>query len=218
MRCVVVGTGTDVGKTHVTACLLAWARSHARRALGYKPIATGVDQRCEDAEAHAAAAGAPLIPPTFTYRRPISPHLAAREEGRPIDVDRIVTRTAELERETDHVLVETAGGLFSPVSERLTNVDVALRLAPAPVLLVAPDRLGVLHDVGACVTAARARGLALAAIVLSAPAVADDSTGTNGEELARLGYGEIAGAFPRASIDDARSQTAAAGTWRALLR
>jgi hypothetical protein len=52
---------------------------------------------------------------------------------------------------------------------------------------VAPDALGVLHDVRASLEAARARGRAPDELVLSAARPADQSTGTNGDELVRLG-------------------------------
>jgi dethiobiotin synthetase len=187
-----------------------------RTVVAYKPVATGVDGRCEDAVRHAAALGAPYVPPTFVYRRPISPHLAAREEGRPIDLDVIRQRASELARRADDLIVESAGGLFSPLGDAIINVDLVQHLRPTHVLLVAPDRLGVLHDVGACLGAARARGVAVAALALSAPAAPDDSTGTNAPELDRIGLGPVAAVFPHAAFDDDRSQRQAAKLWGVL--
>jgi dethiobiotin synthetase len=87
----------------------------------------------------------------------------------------------------DALLVETAGGLFSPLAESLTNWDVARSLEPARWLLVAPDALGVLHDVTATLGAAAARGRTPDLVVLSAAREPDASTGTNAGELQRLG-------------------------------
>ena len=70
---------------------------------------------------------------------------------------------------------------------------------------VAPDRLGVLHDVTATVRAASTVGLAVHHIVLSAPAVPDASTGTNAGEL-RVGLPVTS--LPRASIADLRRDPA----------
>jgi dethiobiotin synthetase len=218
VRIVVAGTGTEVGKTHVTACLLAHARSGGRRARGYKPVATGVSERCDDAEQHALASDIAYLAPTFAYRKPVSPHLAAREEGRPIDLDVICHRAQELAVGHEDLIVESAGGLFSPLSETLTNADLVQRLSPAAVVLVAPDRLGVLHDVGACLHAARARGLAVDALVLSTPSRPDGSTGSNAEELARIGLGPVAGVFPFAVVDEASSQEIAGRVWLDLMR
>jgi len=216
VRIVVVGTGTDVGKTHVTVCLLAHARARGFRARGYKPVATGVIGRCEDAEQHARAAGAPYESPSFAYRRPVSPHLAAREQGTPIDLDVVQRRSDELSVGQEVLIVETAGGLFSPLSDRLTNADLATHLAPALVLLVAPDRLGVLHDVGATLDAARARALRVSAVVLSTPDPSDASTGDNASELDRIGRGPVLGVFPRSAAESAASQEITARVWAAL--
>jgi dethiobiotin synthetase len=217
MRIVVVGTGTDVGKTHVSSSLLSFARSEGRRGAAFKPIATGVTASCDDAVAHAEALAVPYRAPAFSYLRPVSPHLAAREEKRPIDLPLIARETRTLEEGYEFVLVEIAGGLFSPLSETKTNADLVLALAPAAVVLVAPDRLGVLHDVGACVRAARASGIELSARVLSAPVDADASTGSNAEELDRVGLGPVTCVFPRARADAPESRSAAARLWRLLV-
>jgi dethiobiotin synthetase len=216
VRIVVVGTGTEIGKTHVTTCLLAHARQQAWRVAAYKPVATGVDERCDDADRHAVALGAPSRPATFAYRRPVSPHLAAREEGRPIDLDGIRKCADEIAAGADALIIEAAGGLFSPLADTATNVDLVRRMSPARVVLVAPDRLGVLHDVGACLVAARSLGIERAALVLSAPAVPDDSTGTNSAEIERIGLGPVVAIFPHARFDDAVSLAAAADLWRWL--
>lgn len=216
LRVLVVGTGTEIGKTHVTACLLAQARAQGMSVRGYKPIATGIDHFCEDAQLHAEALGAHYLHPSFSYRRPVSPHLAAREEERPIDLEVVRFRSDELAQGCDAVVIEGAGGLFTPLGETFTNIALVRCLMPAAVVLVAPDRLGVLHDVGACVTAAQSCGIEFAALVLSAPGVPDASTGSNARELERVGMPVIAGVFPRARWDAKESQNIAAKVWKTL--
>ncbi len=213
MRVIVVGTGTEIGKTHVTECLLEHARSRGVRARAYKPIATGVTNRCEDAERHAKAGEAPYAHPTFAYHRPVSPHLAAREEGPAIDLDVIRKRADDMAADVDLLFVEGAGGLFTPLSDSMTNIDLVRSLMPAIVLLVAPDRLGVLHDVHATQRAAQARDVALHAIVLSTAPTLDESSTSNAQELERLGFGPVAGVFPRASVDAVASQQVASKLW-----
>jgi len=146
----------------------------------------------------------------------VSPHLAAREEGRPIDLDVIRMRADEMASDVDLLLVEGAGGLFSPLSESITNIDLVRSLMPAVVLLVAPDRLGVLHDVHATKRASLGLDVPLHAVVLSTPATLDESSTSNAQELERLGLGPVAGVFPRASIFAAVSQRVAAQTWLKL--
>ncbi len=217
---VVVATGTDVGKTHVTCALLAYLKSRGVRAIGYKPVASGVDPDCEDTIRHAEASAIAEIPPSYSYLRPVSPHLAAREEGRPIDLAVLVMRARELANDAanplDVLVVESAGGLFSPLAKGVTNLDLARALAPAKVLLVAADRLGALHDVRSTLLAAAASGLAVDAVVFSAPPVPDGSTGSNAAELEAVFETHAAAVFPRERFDSPASREAASAAFGAL--
>jgi dethiobiotin synthetase len=99
----------------------------------------------------------------------------------------------------DGVVVELPGGLFTPLADRICNVDLAGALKPDAVLLVAPDRLGVLHDVIATLRAASTAGVSIAGIVLVAPEQADASTTRNAGELSRTTDAAVLAVLPRAS-------------------
>jgi dethiobiotin synthetase len=88
-------------------------------------------------------------------------------------------------------VVETAGGALSPLSDTETNLDLARALEPAELVLVAPDALGVLHDVRATWTAMRALLREPDQLVLCRARPPDASTGTNAAELERLGFGSV---------------------------
>ena len=210
MRVVVLGTGTDVGKTFVTACVASALRAHAR-VLGLKPIESGVaGGTAGDAGVIAAAAGhAPLLS-RWRFGSALSPHLAARQQGLSIDVAEVVAWVAEQElaASPEVTLIESAGGALSPLSAGASNVDLALALAPALWLLVAPDALGVLHDLSATL---RALPRAPDAVVLSSARPADASTGRNAPELRALGISEILAVFER----DAREANAVLSWLRA---
>lgn len=186
MRVVMLGTGTDVGKTYVTSAL-ARGLSRSSRVLALKPIESGVSAGATgDAGTIAAAAGHEPKLSRWRYRMPVSPHLASRASGNAIDPRAVVAWVEEQEREAspDVSLVELAGGAFSPLAPGVTNVDLALALEPALWLLVAPDALGVLHDLSA---ALRAMPRPPDAVVLSESRATDASTGTNAAELETLG-------------------------------
>lgn len=156
---VVAGTGTEVGKTFVSRQLLCGLNTTGRRCLGLKPVETGfVDPATSDARALADAAGHELVPPYFTSRRAESPHRAARTESRAISVSAAAdwVRGERYRVGPEVLLVETAGGLFTPLGHHEVNLDLVSALEPCVFVLVAPDRLGVLHDVRAAVLAARA--------------------------------------------------------------
>jgi dethiobiotin synthetase len=112
------------------------------------------------------------------------------------------------------LLVETAGGALSPLSARLTNVDLALALSPAIWILVAPDALGALHDVRATLLAMKAIARAPDYLVLSACRAADASVGTNARELERVGLPRPIATLPR----DSASMASLAPLVRALRR
>jgi dethiobiotin synthetase len=186
MRVVMLGTGTDVGKTYVTSAL-ARGLSKSCRVLALKPIESGVAEgKVGDAGVIAQAAGHEPRLSRWRYRMPVSPHLASRESGDVIDPAAVAAWVKEQEEQAspDVALVELAGGAFSPLGPGLTNVDLALALEPALWFLVAPDALGVLHDLGA---ALRAMPRGPDAVLLCESRAADASTGTNAPELEMLG-------------------------------
>ncbi len=196
-RLIVVGTGTGVGKTWVTASLAKLLGAEGQRVVALKPVETGVPDGAStgtDFARLAAASTERVRPQPFCFVPPVSPHLAARETGRVIELDSLLTYVQSHEscegRAADWVLVETAGGLFSPLGPGLTNFELARALDPSSWLLVGPDSLGVLHDVTSTVGLARARGRAPDRVLLSAARAPDPSSGTNAPELATLGVAE----------------------------
>jgi dethiobiotin synthetase len=208
-RIVLLGTGTNVGKTWFGANLCRALRHLGAHCVAVKPVESGWTPGSSDAELLAAACGHAPPPSPYRFEPPISPHLAARLSGRVL--------TAELIR--DHALdalrdmpcnapcfgvIETAGGLFSPLAPGVTNWDVARALDPALWILIAPDSLGVLHDVTASLEAARARGRSPDLVALSAARPSDASTGTNAAELTRLGIVTPAATLTRGDGDLSR--------------
>lgn len=173
LRLVVAGTGTEIGKTYVAAKLVKELHQ-ARRTLGLKPIESGYQRESSDAR---AISGDRLIEPAYALREPISPHLAAARENVQIDLQVIRTWVEEQERQhqPDVTVIETAGGLFTPLSHdqakatTVVNLNLLPALGPCRWILVAPDRLGVLHDVIACLQAAGAAGEQPVAIAVTRP-------------------------------------------------
>ena len=185
MRVVMLGTGTDVGKTYVTARLAAGVRPRAS-VLALKPIESGVvEGALGDAELIAQCAGHPARLSPWRFARPVSPHLAARDQGQSIDLGAVVSwiENAERARGASVTLVETAGGACSPLAVGVSNVELARALEPALWVLIAPDSLGVLHDVTATL---RSLPRSPDAVVLTAARPRDASSGSNARELADL--------------------------------
>lgn len=226
---IVSGTGTEIGKTHLAASLLGAWRRHLDRAgrpdallAGLKPIESGVP-----AGAPEGADGETLgrlstfhvkrFRSPYLLVRPVSPHLAARAEGRTIDPDVVLRWVAEIRAQVDGALLELPGGLFSPLGSGVTNADIARRLGADALVLVAPDRLGVLHDLATTVRAAVGAGLAPTAILLSTPETADASTGTNAAEVPLITDVPVLATLPRAPIDVLAQSSELAGVIATLL-
>jgi dethiobiotin synthetase len=200
---VVTGTGTGIGKTHLAeALVLAWRR-RLPRVAGVKPVESGVtDPRESDTERLRRASSFHVKHGDLFFPDPVSPHLAARRAGTLLTVPALVRAVAEARALADGVVAELPGGLFTPLAPDLINADLVQRLEPDSVLLAAPDRLGVLHDVNATVRAASALGLALAGVVLIAPEHPDASTGTNAAELSHFVPIPVLVTVPRAAPAD----------------
>ena len=162
----VAGTDTDAGKTAFATALLRRLLADGRRPGAYKPVASG---GTGDSLALWEAAGRPLDPAAVcpqSFQAPLAPHHAAAAEGREVDEALLVAGIEAWRGEVGIMVVEGAGGLFSPLSPRLLNADLARRLG-LPVVVVDGGRLGCVGRVLATTIAARASGLDVAAVVVS---------------------------------------------------
>jgi dethiobiotin synthetase len=200
---VLIGTGTSVGKTYVGERLLRALGADGRRALGYKPVESGFSEgdASSDIERLRRASTFHVKPALVsqTFSAPVSPHLAARREGRSLDLELVrdeVERACDTEAEL--VVVELPGGAFSPMTDRVFCAQFARTLPGVRAILVAADRLGALHDIGATTRACAALGLPLLGIVLSSPDQPDAATGNNADELRLVTPTPLLASLPRA--------------------
>lgn len=171
----VTGTDTGVGKTWI-ACQLARELSlQGLRVIPRKPVESGCRPQGDellplDAQAllQAAAYPGPLseVCP-WRFADPVSPALASRRRQQPLNLDALIQACRPAPGQSgDLLLVEGAGGFYSPLCEDALNADLAQALK-LPLLLVAEDRLGCISQALLCVEAARHRGLDIAAVVLN---------------------------------------------------
>jgi len=164
----ITGTDTGVGKTHVTALILAELRRRGVRAAAFKPIACGIGGR-RDAEIYAAIMNheQPLdvINPVY-LRHPLAPSVAAKIERKRIDLGLILRVYRQLAAEYEVVLVEGAGGLMVPIRDDYFVGDLAKKLK-LPVLVVARLGLGTINHSLLTMRAARSMRLDVRGIVLN---------------------------------------------------
>ena len=190
---LVTGTGTGIGKTHLAeALLLELRRQHTM--VGWKPVESGVSAgSMGDDQARLTAASTPhvRVPGAAHVALPFgdAPSLAAERAKSVLPWDIWMHFARSFVDGDTGLVVELAGGLFSPLTLSEDNADLAGRLLSelprAKLLLCAPDRLGVLSEVRSALLAATQVDLRVDAIVLIAPSEPDASTGTNRRELER---------------------------------
>jgi dethiobiotin synthetase len=189
IRAFITATGTAAGKTFLTRGIARWLQRAGRHPLALKPLETGVAPDPVDALALARACARPELAHAAGFARaepPLAPYAAALERGLPPPrIETLVAAIRSLEQTGDSLLVEGAGGLLVPIDERNTMAELAAAL-DLPLLIVAPDRLGVLSEALTCVESAVARRLTVLAVILGQHArVADDpSPRTNARILA----------------------------------
>jgi dethiobiotin synthetase len=166
----VAGTDTDVGKTYVSCMLLKRLASEQVRVGAYKPVASGfptVEGSDGQRLMHAIGQSDSIdqVSPQ-RFLAPLAPPVAAKMEGRVVDEQSILSGFHEWRSRTDFLLVEGAGGLMSPVSDRWTNADL-IQALDVPILLVSNWRLGVVNQVLTTLVACDALHIRVQAIVLN---------------------------------------------------
>jgi dethiobiotin synthase len=177
----VLGTGTGVGKTFVSARIAsAWAK---RGPVCYrKPFQTGVD-RADHPGADASRVGGPglTVESHVLLREPLSPMAAAQREGRILDLDAAAQWCL---RPTDgRVLLEGVGGLMVPLAPQVHFLAWATELK-VPCVLVALGGLGTLNHTLLSAEALMMRGWRLEAVLLNPGA--DGTLSEVAEENAEL--------------------------------
>lgn len=159
----VTGTDTGIGKTYVTQKIMQRLKAQGKSVLGLKPIACGSDSKGnEDALVylHENSLRLPyeVINP-FLFQAPVSPHLASRLEDKVLYAEKIAARMqGVLATEVDHIFLEGAGGVHSPINNQETVLDV-MKALDLPVILVVGLRLGCLNHAFLSMQALKAAGL-----------------------------------------------------------
>ncbi|MGW0670976.1 dethiobiotin synthase [Streptomyces sp. NPDC002746] len=215
---VVTGTGTEIGKTIVTAAVAA--ASAGRRVAVLKPAQTGLapGEPGDVAEVVRLAGGHVTALELARFPEPLAPATAARRAGLPPVRPYEVAEAAEkLAAEHDLVLVEGAGGLLVRFDDDGATLADAARLLSAPVLVVAPAGLGTLNSTALTAEALHARGLGcLGVVVGSMPAEPDLAERCNLTDLPVAAGAPLLGVIPAgAGALPPAEFRARAGSWLA---
>ncbi len=170
----ITGTDTGVGKTTVAAGL-AGALKHRGYSVGVmKPVQSGAALRngkpySQDAEFMNKAARSrdeeELICPVL-LQEALAPGVAAKREGKTVDLDLIKNAYLELERRHDFVIVEGAGGIAVPVKDKFLISDL-ITLLGIPAIIVARAGLGTINHTFLTIEHAKKSGIPIIGVILN---------------------------------------------------
>jgi len=132
------------------------------------------------------------------FEAPLSPALAARLERRTVTLEEVSAHVRQHSKQSQLTLVEGAGGLLSPLTADGDTRDLIVRLRALP-LIVASNRLGVIHDVRATLGCLPPSLRSSVPVVLMAPASADASTARNARSLSEYHPADRIVEIPRIS-------------------
>jgi dethiobiotin synthetase len=155
----VTGTDTNVGKTVLSALLVA-----ALDAVYWKPVQTGASEGTdrESVRAWSEAAEDRLPPERYRFDPPVSPHVASREAGVRIAFDAFELPAAPVDRKW---IVEGAGGVMVPLNERDLMCDLMQRIG-FPVVVAARTSLGTINHTLLTLAALREARLPICGVAL----------------------------------------------------
>jgi dethiobiotin synthetase len=202
----VTSTGTDIGKTFVTAGLIRYLREAGQAVHAIKPVMSGYNSSVVETSDPAVllnALGLPIDASTidrvapWRFRAPLSPDLAAAREGRSIDFEELLAFSCkEISTASGILFIEGVGGIMVPLDAERTVLDwmAALQI---PLLLVVGGYLGTISHTLTALDVLAQRHLKVAAIIVSEsernPVELDDTVAS----IARFAHGVGVVGMPR---------------------
>jgi dethiobiotin synthetase len=192
----ITATGTDVGKTYVTALIVKKLRDLGLNAGYYKAALSGAEN-IENSDAGYVNKIAGINQReesmvSYLYKNPLSPHLSAKIEGNPVDLEVVKRDFSGVCKDYDYVTVEGSGGIVCPIRHDekavifLEDIIKALKL---PTLIVADAGLGTINAVVTTVEYMRAREIPIKGIIFNncgLNPVMEDDNGKMIEEITDL--------------------------------
>lgn len=201
----ITGTDTGIGKTALSALLLAELRQRGVNAAPMKPVQTGCGgRRTEDRGRRSApdldyslsvsqmkvSAEDYINMAPYCFEPACSPHLAAELAGTEIEINRIVSAAQELAAEYDTLIVEGAGGVLVPLNRRELMLDLMVKLN-LPVIIAARPGLGTINHTLLSLRVLKSEGLNVAGIVFvasepSEPGLIEEDNAVTIEQFGRV--------------------------------
>ena len=173
----ITATGTDAGKTYVSALIVKSMRERGFNCGYYKPALSGAEITNDgkiipgDADYVLKTAGIEEPPENYVsyiFKPAVSPHLASEIENNPIKLEKIKSDFERIKKEFDYLLVEGAGGIVCPfnIEEGILLPDV-IKALNLDTLLVADAGLGTINSTVLTAEYAKYHGINIKGIILN---------------------------------------------------
>lgn len=213
----ITASGTDIGKTFVTCLLIRQLRAKGKSVRALKPLMTGyTDETAPESDTAylLEALGLPMTAQNIADVTPwrfaaaLSPNMAAKREGRPIDLKEVVAFcNAARNGAEDYLLIEGVGGVMVPLDDTYT-VREWIMFLQMPALLVTGSYLGSISHTLTALEALQSKGIPVAGIVVSESAGSGVSLAETLETLTCFSNGvRIQGLLHGADIENAPDLT-----------
>ncbi|MCX7703824.1 MAG: dethiobiotin synthase [Planctomycetota bacterium] len=162
----VTGTDTGVGKTVLSAALAAILQSRGVNVGVYKPVETGGGSDALFLQKASGVTDSIEEIRRYYFSLPVSPHLAAKMNNTSIDIPLLVSGYNNLAGRHQFMIVEGAGGIMTPLTEKFLTVELITQLK-LPVLVVTRPHLGTINHTLLTVRCAQAYGLTVKGFIVN---------------------------------------------------
>ena len=174
----VTATGTDVGKTYVSALIAKKLCDNGLKAGYFKVASSGAEKEKQapivgDAKAVCDMSGLDYrrdAKVSYTFQTPVSPHLAAELEGEPIVLSKVLYDFSTFAPQFDYLCVEGSGGIICPLrldEENQLLLEDVVKALTLSCLIVASAELGTINATLLTVAYIRSRGIGINGIILN---------------------------------------------------
>lgn len=174
----ITATGTDIGKTYVSALIVKKMRESGFNCGYFKPVMSGVTElggHLVDSDANYVVQMSDIPAQadecvSYWWKEAVSPHLAAKRANQNIDIDKIKYDFSQTCKKYDYLLIEGAGGITCPIKieneETYLLKDLIWELGLS-IIIVADAGLGTINSTLLTVDYAKANGIEIEGIILN---------------------------------------------------
>ena len=173
----ITATGTDGGKTYISALIVKKMRELGYNCGYFKPALSGaeiIDGKIIPGDCNYVLKQAGIDAPpenyvSYVFKTAVSPHLASEIENNPIKIEKIKSDFARIKKEFDYIVVEGAGGIVCPFNlgkEKLMLPDIIKTLG-LDIVIVASASLGTINSTVLTAEYAKNNGIKVRGIILN---------------------------------------------------